>query len=127
LRRIHDEAPLRALIAGQADVRTGPWLLVPAASRSWSARSALRLKTFVDDDQLFVMFRDRTNGREICSGGRFLHAPPPQNGVTTLDFNKIFNPLCSVNDYVVCPVDPAENLLSVSVTAGQKYDGGESH
>jgi uncharacterized protein (DUF1684 family) len=87
----------------------------------------LRLKSFVDDDQLFIMFRDRTNGRETYGGGRFLYAPLPQDGVTTLDFNKAFNPFCSVNDYVVCPVVPAENRLSVSVTAGQKYYGGESH
>jgi uncharacterized protein (DUF1684 family) len=81
----------------------------------------------VDDDQLFIMFRDRTNGRETYGGGRFLHAPLPQDGVTTLDFNKAFNPFCSVNDFVVCPVVPAENRLTVSVTAGQKYQGGESH
>ena len=28
----------------------------------------LRLKTFVDDDQLFIMFRDGTNGRETYGG-----------------------------------------------------------
>lgn len=85
------------------------------------------LKTFVDDDQLFIMFRDRTNGRETYGGGRFLHALLPRDGVTTLDFNKAFNPFCSVNDCVVCPVVPAENRLGLSVTAGQKYHGGESH
>jgi len=72
-------------------------------------------------------FRDRTNGRETYGGGRFLHAPLPQDGVTTLDFNKAFNPFCSVNDYVACPVVPAENRLGLSVAAGQKYYGGESH
>jgi uncharacterized protein (DUF1684 family) len=71
--------------------------------------------------------RDRTNGRETYHGGRFLHAPLPQNGVTTLDFNEAFNPFCSVTDYVVCPVAPAENRLGLSVAAGQKYPGGESH
>jgi hypothetical protein len=86
----------------------------------------LRLKSFVDDDQLFIMFRDRTNGHETYGGGRFLHAPLPQEGVTTLDFNEAFNPFCSVNDYVVCPVVPAENRLGVSVEAGQKHHG-ESH
>jgi uncharacterized protein (DUF1684 family) len=89
--------------------------------------SQLRLKTFVDEDQLFVMFRDRTNGRETYGGGRFLYAPLPQAGATTLDFNKSFNPFCTVNDYVVCAVVPAENRLGVSVAAGQKYRGGESH
>jgi uncharacterized protein len=86
----------------------------------------LRLRSFVDGDQLFIMFRDRTNGHDTYGGGRFLHVPLPQDGLTTLDFNQAFNPFCSVNDYVVCPVVPAENRLSVSVAAGQKYHG-ESH
>jgi uncharacterized protein len=87
----------------------------------------LRLRSFVDGDELFIMFRDRTNGRDSYGGGRFLQAPLPQDGVTTLDFNKAFNPFCAVNDYVVCPVVPAENRLGVSVAAGQKYHDGESH
>ena len=86
----------------------------------------LRLKTFVESDKLFIMFRDRTNGRETYGGGRFLYVPLPQEGGTTLDFNKAFNPFCTVNDYVVCPVVPPENHLEVSVAAGQKYRGGES-
>lgn len=87
----------------------------------------LRLRTFEDGDQLFIMFRDRTNGRETYGGGRFLQAPLPQAGATTLDFNQAFNPFCAVNDYVLCPVVPAENRLSVSVAAGEKYRGAESH
>ena len=87
----------------------------------------LRLKTFVDDDKLFIMFRDHTNGRETYGGGRFLHVPLPHDGATTLDFNQAFNPFCSVNDYVVCPVVPAENRLGASVAAGQKYHASEPH
>jgi len=87
----------------------------------------LRLRSFVDGDQLFIMFRDRTNGRGTYGGGRFLHAPLPQSGATTLDFNQAFNPFCAVNDYVLCPVVPAENRLSVSVAAGEKYRASESH
>ena len=83
----------------------------------------LRLKSFVDEGQLFIMFRDRSNGRETYGGGRFLYAPLPQDGATTLDFNKAFNPFCTVNDLVVCAVVPAENRLGVSVAAGQKYRG----
>jgi uncharacterized protein (DUF1684 family) len=86
----------------------------------------LRLRSFVDGNQLFIMFRDRTNGRETYGGGRFLHAAMPQDGATTLDFNQAFNPFCAVNDYVLCPVVPAENRLGVSVAAGEKYHGGES-
>jgi uncharacterized protein (DUF1684 family) len=83
----------------------------------------LRLKTFIDDGELFVMFQDETNGKTTYGGGRFLHAMLPKNGTTVLDFNKAFNPYCSLNSYVMCPIPPAENRLSMSVTAGEMFDG----
>jgi uncharacterized protein len=84
-----------------------------------------RLRTFTSHDSLFVMFRDTTNGRGTYGGGRFLEAPLPKDGTVVLDFNKAFNPYCSVNSYVICPVVPAENHLAVPVTAGEKYAGAE--
>jgi uncharacterized protein (DUF1684 family) len=81
----------------------------------------LRLRTFKTSDGLFIMFQDRSNGRESYGGGRFLNAPPPKDGTTVLDFNKAFNPYCSVNEFVVCPVPPPENRLAVRVAAGEKY------
>jgi uncharacterized protein (DUF1684 family) len=80
-----------------------------------------RLKSFNDEDQLFIMFQDETNGKETYGGGRFLHAPLPKDGKTVLDFNKAFNPYCSVNVYVMCPIPPAENRLRFEVAAGEKY------
>jgi hypothetical protein len=86
----------------------------------------LRLKSFLEGNRLFVMFQDRTNGKGTYGGGRFLYAPLPKDGGTILDFNKAFNPFCSVNDYVVCPVVPEGNRLTVRVEAGEKYSGGHS-
>jgi uncharacterized protein len=82
-----------------------------------------RLKAFVEDDGLFVMFQDATNGRGTYGGGRFIDAPKPTDGVTTLDFNKAFNPYCSLNAYVMCPIPPAENRLDIPVTAGETFFG----
>lgn len=82
-----------------------------------------RLRTFTTGDSLFVMFRDRTNGRGTYGGGRFLEASLPENGSVVLDFNKAFNPYCSVNSYVICPVVPPENRLRAAVTAGEQYAG----
>jgi uncharacterized protein len=81
----------------------------------------VRLKTFLDEDHLFVMFADATNGRETYGGGRFLNAPLPKDGITTLDFNKAFNPYCSINDNVMCPIVPATSRLGVRIVAGEKY------
>jgi len=81
----------------------------------------VRLKSFLDDNELFVMFQDESNDKQTYGGGRFLHAPLPKDGATVLDFNKAFNPYCSLNTYVMCPIPPPENRLSFSVSAGEMY------
>jgi uncharacterized protein len=81
----------------------------------------VRLKSFTDEEGLFVMFQDQTNGKDTYGGGRYIYAPLPKDGVTVLDFNKAFNPYCSVNPYVMCPVPPAENRLDFSVSVGETY------
>jgi len=85
----------------------------------------VRLKSFLDDNELFVMFQDETNDKQTYGGGRFLSAPLPNDGTTVLDFNKAFNPYCSLNTYVMCPIPPPENRLSLSVTAGEMYSARE--
>jgi uncharacterized protein len=85
------------------------------------AGKSFRLKTFADEEGLFVMFQDPTNGKGSYGGGRFLYAPKPTDGVTALDFNKAFNPYCSVNPYITCPIPPAQNRLPVKIEAGERY------
>ncbi|HLN00108.1 MAG TPA: DUF1684 domain-containing protein [Bryobacteraceae bacterium] len=87
------------------------------------AGQTMRLKTFETSGGLFVMFRDQTSGKETYGGGRFLEAPTPQGGKTTLDFNKAYNPYCAFNPYAVCPVPPRENRLPVRIAAGETYQG----
>jgi uncharacterized protein (DUF1684 family) len=87
------------------------------------AGKSFRLKTFTDEEGLFVMFQDQTNGKGTYGGGRFVHAPKPTDGVTALDFNKAFNPYCSLNPYIMCPIPPAQNRLPVKVEAGERYYG----
>jgi uncharacterized protein len=83
-----------------------------------------RLQTFDEDDgSLFVMFQDQTNGHGTYGGGRFVDVPKPTDGVAALDFNKAFNPYCSVNSYVTCPIPPAQNRIDVKVTAGETFFG----
>jgi uncharacterized protein (DUF1684 family) len=85
------------------------------------AGKSYRLKTFLEDEGLFVMFQDATNGQRTYGGGRFIDVPKPVGNVTTLDFNKAFNPYCSLNAYIMCPIPPAENRLDLAVTAGETY------
>jgi uncharacterized protein len=85
----------------------------------------VRLKTFIDGDNLFIMFSDLTNGRDTYGGGRFIEPPLPKDGTTTVDFNKAFNPYCSVNEYVYCPIPPPENAVDYRVAAGEQFRSHE--
>lgn len=87
------------------------------------AGKSFRLKTFTDEEGLFVMFQDPTNGKGTYGGGRFVYAPKPTDGVTALDFNKAFNPYCALNPYIMCPIPPAQNRLAVKIEAGERYYG----
>ena len=80
----------------------------------------LKLQSLVDGEELFLIFQDETNGAETYGGGRYLLAPLPKDGLTTLDFNKAFNPYCAVNPYVICAVTPSQNRLPVRNQRGRQ-------
>jgi uncharacterized protein len=77
------------------------------------------------DKELFLIFADRTSGKETYGAARFLYAEMPKDGTIVLDFNKAYNPPCAFTPYATCPLAPPENRLDLSVTAGEKkYRGG---
>jgi uncharacterized protein len=79
------------------------------------------------DGQLFLIFADRSNGKETYGAGRFLYADAPVDGTTVVDFNKAYNPPCAFNAYSTCPLPPPENRLDLAVTAGEKKYAGATH
>lgn len=85
-----------------------------------------RLDTLLEDSQdqtLFVMFADRTNGDGSYGGGRFLRVPLPSEGRTRVDFNEAYNPPCAFNDFATCPLPPNQNKLALRVESGEKVYG----
>lgn len=79
-----------------------------------------------DAKQLFVIFADRTTGKETYGSGRFLYADMPKDGTIVLDFNKAYNPPCAFTPYATCPLAPPENRLDLRIDAGEKkYKGGK--
>jgi uncharacterized protein len=80
----------------------------------------LTLQPTQSGDGLFFVFRDATAGKATYGAGRFLNADAPKNGIVTLDFNKATNPLCAYNAFVICPMPPKQNRLSVAIPAGEK-------
>ncbi len=72
------------------------------------------------DGRLFLVFGDRTNGRDTYGGGRFLYTDPPAGGRVTIDFNRAYNPPCVFSPYATCPLPPPGNRLPIAVEAGEK-------
>jgi len=72
------------------------------------------------EPDLFVIFRDRTNGGSTYPAGRYLHVPLPVGGKTTIDFNQAYNPPCAFTVFATCPLPPKQNWLKTAVEAGEK-------
>jgi uncharacterized protein (DUF1684 family) len=76
------------------------------------------------EEDLFLIFGDRTNGATTYGAGRFLYAPRPgKDGRTVVDFNKAYNPPCAFTPFATCPLPPPQNRLPVAVEAGEKRYG----
>ena len=70
---------------------------------------------------LFLIFRDKTSGQSTYAPGRYMLGELGDDNTVTLDFNKAFNPPCSVTNYATCMFPPPSNHLPVVIEAGEKY------
>ena len=77
------------------------------------------------DTDLFLVFADKTSGKETYGAARFLYTDPPKDGKLILDFNKAYNPPCAFTPYATCPLPTSANRLRMRVTAGEKKYRGE--
>ncbi len=71
---------------------------------------------------LFLPFKDVTTGKETYPAGRYVDLLGPDGGPFVLDFNTAYNPSCAYGEpeRFQCPVTPAENVLPIAVTAGER-------
>jgi len=73
------------------------------------------------EEDLFLIFGDRTNGTATYGAGRFLYAPRPgPDGKTFVDFNKAYSPPCAFTAFATCPLPPPQNRLQIAIEAGEK-------
>jgi uncharacterized protein (DUF1684 family) len=77
--------------------------------------------------QLFLIFADKTNGKETYGAGRYLYADPGPDGLVILDFNKAHNPSCAFTKFATCPLPPRQNRLALRIEAGEKKYSGPGH
>jgi uncharacterized protein len=74
-----------------------------------------------DATSFFILMWDSTATVNTYQAARYLRAPlPDQDGWTTIDFNRAYNPPCAFTAYSVCALPPRENRLPVYVTAGEQ-------
>lgn len=81
----------------------------------------IKQKKYKDD--LFLPFRDETNGKETYGGGKYMDLKIPKGNTIVLDFNQSYQPYCAYNAYDYnCPIVPEENKLPVEIRAGVMYE-----
>jgi uncharacterized protein len=103
-------------VLGQTSQQQTPGKLVFSIHNKQYTLDALE-----EGNELFIIFADETSGKTTYPSGRFLSVKKPgEDGKTTIDFNKAYNPPCAFTDYATCPLPPRENDLPVAVTAGEK-------
>ena len=77
------------------------------------------------DTRLFIIFKDRTAGKETYGAGRFVYTEGlPSDGQVILDFNKAYNPPCAFTAHATCPLPPPQNRLPIRIEAGEKRVAG---
>jgi len=81
-------------------------------------------KSELQEERLFIPFKDSTTGKETYPAGRYLDMESGSyqlpDGRWILDFNTAYNPWCAYSENYSCPLTPAENILDVEVCAGEK-------
>ncbi len=76
-------------------------------------------------DNLFVPFKDLTNGKETYEGGRYIDTEILPGYRMVLDFNMAYDPSCAYNDKFTCAIPPKENYLNVEIRAGETSKEGK--
>jgi len=74
------------------------------------------------ETQMFVIFADETNRTDTYQAGRFMYIdyPPDGSDRTVIDFNKAYNPPCAFSEFTTCQLPPKQNVLTVSIIAGEQ-------
>ena len=78
------------------------------------------LATHGTADAPMFLLRDATSGKETYGAARFLIGTDITDTSIVLDFNKAFNPPCSLTHYAMCPLPPSQNILPFRIDAGEK-------
>jgi len=105
-------------------------MLCPGVLHFHMKGQAMTLQPWIEkagQRELFIVFTDRTSGRQTYGAGRFLSATLNEDGTCILDFNRAMSPPCAFTRFATCPLAPDENDLPLAVTAGEKLEHPGGH
>ncbi len=81
---------------------------------------ALALEAFATSkNEYWLVFKDSTSGQSTYGAGRFLYTTTADDGSIIVDFNRAYHPPCAFSPYTTCPRPPQENILDVTIMAGE--------
>jgi uncharacterized protein (DUF1684 family) len=80
----------------------------------------LTVYRFLGRSRLFLPFRDKTNGEETYTHGRYVDVEVMSDNKIVVDFNRAHNPFCAYNPKYTCAYASEENILSVAIPCGEK-------
>jgi uncharacterized protein (DUF1684 family) len=80
----------------------------------------LTVYRFLGRSRLFLPFRDKTNGEETYTHGRYVDVEVMSDNEIVVDFNRAYNPFCAYNPKYTCAYASEENILSVAIPCGEK-------
>jgi len=79
--------------------------------------------TEVENNKLYIKFRDQTSSKESYPPSRYYYSEPLTDGKFVLDFNYAYSPPCAFTEYATCIFAPQQNTLPFRVEAGEVYRG----
>jgi uncharacterized protein (DUF1684 family) len=100
-------------------VRVG-WFDFKAGGKTCRLQATRLLEPGIGENDISVLFRDATTGKESYPVGRYVDPERLPDGRYLLDFNLCYNPACAVSEHYNCPIPPKENVLKVAIRAGEK-------
>lgn len=76
----------------------------------------------LDSGALYIMFKDNSSGKSTYPPGRYLVTEIADDDTVVIDFNKAYSPPCAFTDFATCTLPHPQNILSIAVEAGEKYN-----
>jgi uncharacterized protein (DUF1684 family) len=80
----------------------------------------LTIYRYLGRRNLFLPFKDETNGLETYENGRYVELEVIGENRVIIDFNRAANPFCAYNHKYTCPYANEENTLDIAIRCGEK-------